>query len=114
MKIIKRTARDIGFEEAHGGAGRRKVYASPDHLRSPSFEMMTHGFMPPGGQYDWHEHAGVEEVMVVVKGTGLAHDQDGEYVYEVGDVFVFPPSVRHKISNPTDQENEFIFVRIRT
>lgn len=113
MKVVKRAGKDIPKEEAHGGSGRRKVYASPEHLQSTAFEMMTHGFMPAGGMYDWHDHPGVEEIMVVVKGTGLVHDEDGEYPYEPGDVFVFPAGVRHKISNPTTHENEFIFVRVK-
>lgn len=113
MKIIKRAAKDIGTEDAHGGSGQRKVYASPDQLQSTAFEMMTHGFMPAGGMYDWHNYPGVEEIMVAVKGTGLVHDEDGEYRYEPGDVFIFPAGVQHKISNPTKHENEFIFVRVR-
>jgi mannose-6-phosphate isomerase-like protein (cupin superfamily) len=52
--------------------------------------------------------------MVAVKGTGFVHDEDGQYPYEPGDVFVFPANVRHKISNPTIQDNEFIFVRVRS
>ena len=114
MKVVKRAGKDIPKEEAHGGSGRRKVYASPEHLQSTAFEMMTHGFMPAGGMYDWHDHPGVEEIMVAVKGTGFVHDEDGEYPYEPGDVFVFPAGVRHKISNPTTHENEFIFVRVKT
>lgn len=114
MRIVKRGRDAIQLEDAHGGSGQRKVYASPDHLQSTAFEMMTHGFTPAGGMYDWHDHPGVEEIMVVVKGTGLVHDEDGEYPYEPGDVFVFPADTQHKISNPTDQENEFIFVRVKT
>ncbi len=113
MKIVKRAKATIAKEEAHGGSGQRKVYASPEHLQSTAFEMMTHGFMPAGGMYDWHDHPGVEEIMVAVKGTGFVHDVDGEYPYEPGDVFVFPAGVRHKISNPTTRENEFIFVRVK-
>lgn len=113
MKITKRPAHEIGKETAHGGSGQRKVYASPEHLKSTHFEMMTHGFMPAGGMYDWHDHPGVEEIMVVVLGTGFVHDEDGEYPYEPGDVFVFPADTQHKISNPTDDENEFIFVRVK-
>ncbi|QQS18110.1 cupin domain-containing protein [Candidatus Saccharibacteria bacterium] len=63
--------------------------------------MMTHGYMPAGGMYDWHEHPGVEEIMVVVKGTGLVHDEDGEYGYEAGDVFIFRPT--HSTKYQTQQ-----------
>jgi mannose-6-phosphate isomerase-like protein (cupin superfamily) len=113
MKIIKRAARDIPKEEAHGGSGARKVYASPDHLKSSAFEAMTHGFLPAGGTFDWHDHVDIEEIMVVVKGRGEIHDEDGVYEYEPGDVFVYPANVKYKIHNPTNEEHEMIFVRVK-
>lgn len=113
MKIIKRSSTDIQKEEAHGGSGARKVYASPQHVKSTHFEMMTHGFIPPGQRYDWHDHKDIEEIMVVLKGKGEVHDRDGKYTYDKGDVFVFPANTEHMIYNPTTQENEMIFVRIK-
>jgi len=96
MKILKRPASSIQKEQAHGGSGARKVYASPDHLKSLHFEMMTHGFLPAGQVFDWHDHPGVEEIMVVLKGEGKVSDEDGEYDYAPGDVFVFPANIQHK------------------
>ena len=51
--------------------------------------------------------------MVVVKGEGEVHDEDGVYSYAAGDVFVFPANTQHKIHNPTDDEHEMIFVRVK-
>ncbi len=113
MKVIKRSDKDIPLEEAHGGSGSRKVYVSPAHLQSKHFEMMTRGYLPGGQTFDWHNHEGVEEIMVVVTGNGEVHDEDGKYSYEPGDVFVFPNSVRHKIHNPSQHQHEMIFVRIK-
>lgn len=100
-------------EEAHGGSGTRKVYASPEHLESMHLEMMTHGFLPGGKTFDWHDHADVEEVMVVLNGEGEVHDEDGAYQYAAGDVFIFPANIKHKIHNPTDYEHEMVFVRVK-
>jgi quercetin dioxygenase-like cupin family protein len=113
MKIIKRPAADIPKEEAHGGSGSRKVYASPDHLKSGHFEAMTHGWLPAGKTFDWHDHQDIEEIMVVIAGQGEVHDEDGVYPYAPGDVFVFPAGIQHKIHNPTATEHEMIFVRIK-
>lgn len=113
MKITKRPARDIQKEEAHGGSGSRKVYALPGHLESTHFEAMTHGWLPAGKMFDWHDHINIEEIMVVVKGEGEVHDEDGMYTYAPGDVFVFPANTQHKIHNPTDYEHEMIFVRVK-
>lgn len=113
MKIIKRPATEIHKESAHGGSGSRKVYASPAHMASPHFEAMTHGWIPAGQAYDWHDHPDVEEIMVVVHGSGIVSDDDGDYPYAPGDVFVFPADTQHRIHNPTDEEHEMIFVRVK-
>ncbi|HEY4964597.1 MAG TPA: cupin domain-containing protein [Candidatus Saccharimonadales bacterium] len=113
MKIIKRSHDQISKEEAHGGSGSRKVYASSEHLESTSFEMMTHGYLPRGKSFDWHDHNNIEEIMIVLHGSGEVHDEDGIYTYESGDVFVFPANIKHKIHNPTKSEHEMIFVRIK-
>lgn len=97
MKIIKRPAQTIVKEAAHGGSGTRQVYASATQLKSPHFEMMTHGYLPAGKIFDWHDHDKVEEIMVVIKGSGQVYDDDGSYDYAAGDVFIFPANTRHKI-----------------
>lgn len=113
MKITKRSAHDIAKEPAHGGSGSRKVYAAPEHVVSQHFEAMTHGWLPAGETFDWHEHKDIEEIMVVVRGEGEVHDEDGVYSYAPGDVFIFPANTQHKIHNPTSDEHEMIFVRVR-
>lgn len=113
MKVINRKAYEIQKEQAHGGSGARKVYADNSHLKSVNFEAMTHGYLPAKGTFDWHEHKDIEEIMLVLKGTGKVHDDDGEYVYDVGDVFIFPANTRHRIHNPTEDEHEMIFVRVK-
>ncbi len=113
MKIIKRNAIDIVKEEAHGGSGARKVFANPEHVKSTHFEAMTYGYLPAGSTFDWHDHPDTEEIMVVIKGKGKVHDDDGVYDYAPGDVFVYPANIQHKIHNPSSEEHEMIFVRVK-
>lgn len=113
MKVIKRSSSDIPKEQAHGGSGVRKVYASSDQLVSTHFEAMTHGYLPPGNSFDWHDHKDIEEIMVVLKGNGKVFDEDGTYAYAAGDVFVFPANTQHKITNSSDEEHEMLFVRVK-
>ena len=113
MKIIKRLAADIPKEEAHGGSGARRVYANSDHLVSEHFEALTHGFLPAGKEFDWHDHPDTEEIMVVLRGEGIVCDEEGEYAYAPGDVIIFPANIRHKVSNKSSEEHEMIFVRIK-
>jgi mannose-6-phosphate isomerase-like protein (cupin superfamily) len=112
MKITKRSKSEIIKEDAHGGSGSRKVYASNNHLKSAYFEMMTHGFLSAKKEFDWHKHENVEEVMVVLKGSGNVFDKDGVYSYSIGDVFIFPSNIMHKIVNTGEDESEMIFVRV--
>ena len=113
MKIIKRAASDIPKEEAHGGSGARKVMASSDYLKSTNLDAMTHGYLPAGNVFDWHDHKDIEEIMVVLKGEGLVCDEDGEYPYGPDDVFIFPANTQHKINNNSNEEHEMIFVRVK-
>lgn len=113
MKLIKRSAATIPKEEAHGGSGARRAYASPDHFKSTQLKMMTHGYLPAGKTFDWHDHEDVEEIMVALKGEGLVADEDGEYSYAPGDVIIFPPNTQHKVVNNSDEEHEMIFVRVK-
>jgi quercetin dioxygenase-like cupin family protein len=113
MQVIKRSASDIPKESAHGGSGFRKVYASQNQLKSTHFDAVTHGYLPAGGIFDWHDHQDTEEVMIVVKGQGVVSDADGDYGYTKGDVFVFPANIQHKISNTSNEEHEMIFIRVK-
>jgi len=113
MKIKQRKAKDIAKEQAHGGSGSRKVFASSDFLKSKNLEAMTHGWLPAGNSFDWHDHKDIEEIMLVLKGSGKVYDEDGEYDYEPGDVYIFPASTMHKVSNTSDEEHEMIFVRVK-
>jgi quercetin dioxygenase-like cupin family protein len=113
MKIIKRSSSDIHKEEAHSGSGSRKVYASTEHLKSTAFEAMTHGYLPAGKAFDWHDHKDTEEIVFILKGVGLVSDDDGDYEYAPGDVFIFPANIRHKIANNSESDHEMIFVRVK-
>lgn len=113
MKIIKRVSSDIPKEAAHGGSGSRKVFASPNFLKSTNLEAMTHGWLPAGNSFDWHDHTDIEEITLVLKGEGRVYDEDGEYGYAPGDVFIFPANTQHKITNNSNQEHEMIFVRVK-
>ncbi len=113
MQIIKRSSDSIPKEEAHGGTGFRKVYASQEQLKSTHFEAVTHGYLPAGNSFDWHDHTDTEEIMIVLKGTGKVMDEDGTYEYSEGDVFVFPANIQHKIFNDSSDEHEMIFMRVK-
>ena len=113
MKIIKRSHSEIEKEVAHGGSGARKVYATNNHIKSQYFDAMTYGYLPAGNSFDWHEHKYIEEIMVVVKGSGAVYDDERNYSYEPGDVFIYPTNTKHKITNNSDEEHVMMFVRIR-
>ena len=50
--------------------------------------------------------------MYVLKGQGTVRDEDGLYIYATGDAFIFPEGVFHEIENTSDDEHEYIFIRV--
>lgn len=110
MKVIKKSKESVKLEEAHGGTGSRKLFLNDTELNG--VQGMTYGWLPVGNMYAWHNHDGMNEVMLVLKGTGTVRDEDGKYDYEPGDFFIFPKGVMHEIENTGREENEFVFIRI--
>ncbi len=112
MKIIKKAFDEVPREDAHGGAGARRLYAARGELANQDFEAITYGYLPGGGTFDWHHHEDTDEMMLVLEGSGVVRDREGECSYAAGDFFIFPANVEHSIHNPTAEEHEFIFVRL--
>lgn len=113
MKIIKKSNESVKREDAHAGSGGRKLYISYDELENPDFQALTYGYLPSKAKFSWHTHEDIEEIMLVLKGSGIVRDRDGEYPYTEGDLFVFPQNIEHEIENTGDEEHEYIFVRIK-
>ena len=113
MKVIRKTKEAVKREDAHGGAGGRRLYVSAGEVKNPQFQALTHGYLPGGSRFAWHLHEGIEEIMLVLKGDGIVRDHDGEYPYSAGDLFIYPAGVEHEIENTGEEEHEYIFVRFR-
>lgn len=111
MKVIKKDFNSVERTGAHGGSGGRRLFVAEDEVKN--FQGMTYGYLPVGNMFAWHNHEGMNEVMFVLKGTGILRDEDGEYDYAPGDFFIFPDGVMHEIINNGNEENEMIFVRVK-
>ena len=109
MKVIKKDKTQVAREDAHGGSGGRRLFLNDTELNN--VQGMTYGYLPSGNMFAWHNHEGINEVMLVLKGSGTVKDEDGIYPYEAGDFFIFPKGVFHEISNTCQEENEYVFVR---
>ncbi len=110
MKIIKKSNETFIREDAHGGSGGRKLLLDNNEIKN--LQAMTHGFLPAGSKFTWHNHNNLNEVMYVLKGQGTVRDEDGVYPYNIGDFFIFPEGIYHEIENTSEEENEYIFVRV--
>ena len=110
MKITKKSNESFVREDAHGGSGGRKLLLADNELKN--LQAMTYGFLPAGAMFAWHMHEDLNEAMLVLKGEGSVRDEDGTYPYAAGDVFVFPKGAFHEIANPSEEEHEYVFVRI--
>ncbi len=110
MKIQKKFNETLTREYAHGGSGTRKLLLTDNEIQN--VQAMTHGFLPAKSKFDWHCHENLNEVMYVLKGQGTVRDEDGLYIYATGDAFIFPEGVFHEIENTSDDEHEYIFIRV--
>lgn len=110
MKIIKKSHKTLVREDAHGGSGGRKLLLVDNEMKN--VQGMTYGFLPASAKFVWHMHEKMNKVMLVLKGQGTVRDEDGVYSYSAGDVFMFPEGVFHEIENISNEEHEYIFVRI--
>lgn len=76
---------------------------------------MTKGYLPAGGQFDWHFHDKIDEFFIVLKGSGIIEYRSNEsQEYQAGDLIYIPSNIEHRISASTAADNEFYFVRLQS
>ena len=109
MKIIKKSNESVAKQDAHGGSGSRKLYADANEIKN--VQGVTYGWLPVGNKYAYHNHEGINEMMICLEVWGVVRDDDGEYPFAPGDFFIFPKEVFHEIENTGKTEAEFVFVR---
>lgn len=114
MLIKKKPVASVPREGAHGGSGGRRLYVDQGEIDNIDWRAMTYGYLPGGATFDWHTHEGIDEILLVLKGTGVVADRQGQYEYGPGDLFIFPADTEHMITNPTEDEHEYVFVRVAT
>ncbi|HUB92525.1 MAG TPA: cupin domain-containing protein [Candidatus Saccharimonadales bacterium] len=112
-KPFKKSLKDIPVEEAHGGSGSRQLLLSKKDPVSSQMEAMTKGFLPVGKVFDWHRHENIDELFLVIRGTGIIQFEDGtEMQYRPDDLIYIPSNTKHRIENNGKEENQFYFVRL--
>jgi trans-aconitate methyltransferase/quercetin dioxygenase-like cupin family protein len=115
--LFKKSLNIIPVEDAHGGSGQRQLILSKADDVSSHFQAMTKGFLASGSIFDWHNHEGVDELFVVLKGAGLVKFRDGDGAervlpYEPGDVFYTPGGEYHRIEANGGDTSEYFFIRL--
>jgi len=111
-KPIHKNISDIDIEPAHDGSGSRQVLFSTSEEVSSQFEAATKGFLKPGYAFDWHHHDGVDELWIVLQGTGYIEYKDGtKFNYKKDDVIYNPADLSHKIVAEGNDESIYYFIR---
>lgn len=110
MKIQKKSVEYLVREDAHWWSGGRKLLLNDNEVKN--IQWMTYGFLPAGSKFEWHNHENINEVMYVIKWEWTIKDSDGIYTYKTWDFFIFKSGVFHEIENLSDEEHEYIFVRV--
>ncbi|MES2930506.1 MAG: cupin domain-containing protein [Patescibacteria group bacterium] len=101
---------DIPLEGTHDLPDSRKTLATSEDVETNNLDALTKGFLEKGKTWDWHNHAGHDELCIVLKGEGEFHWEDEISEYKSEDVIIIPASGKHKIM--AIEDSEFYFVRI--
>jgi len=109
----KKNIQDIPVEETLHASGTRRLLVSKTDITSKYFEALTYGYMPPKEKYAMHNHENIDEICIVVKGSGIIRNESGDIEeFKVGDRFVFPSNTNHEIENTSNETDEFYFFRL--
>ncbi|MEM9695786.1 MAG: cupin domain-containing protein [Myxococcota bacterium] len=103
--------------EVHGkGAYHQKFGVVSDRIGAKKLGYNL-TIVPPGGRAcPFHHHYGIEEMFIVLKGTGTLRFGDAEYPLWPRDVIACPAGpaeVAHQIINTSDTELEYLAISTR-
>ena len=73
----KLNVKDIPVEETPHATGSRKLLAGKDDISANCFEAYTYGYLPAGEKWAMHRHENIVEISMVVKGSGIVRDAQG-------------------------------------
>ncbi len=112
---FKKKIEDIPTEQAHAGSGSRKLIVSNQDDISSNIEAVTKGYLEPGGFFHWHQHVGIDEFWIVIKGSGfIEYKNSDRFEYKAGDFIYTPANLEHRIEASGETQSEFYFVRVRS
>ncbi len=112
-KFLKLNIDDIPFEAIHDVPNSRKTLVYPHHLTTENLEAITKGFLKPGQVWDWHKHENMDEVCIVIKGTGNYFCEEEQIEYKKDDVIIVHANSMHKIEANGNEASEFYFIRVK-
>jgi len=87
-------------QNMRGGEGEVKIrhYFKKDEFTARC-RLCAHLTLPPGSGIGLHEHAGEDEVYIILQGKGLLRDSGCEVEVEAGDAIVTGNGASHSIRN---------------
>lgn len=104
----------IPVEETPHAIGSRKLLASKSDIPSKYFEAFTYGYLPRSEKWAMHKHEHIVEICLVIKGSGVIRDLNGNTEsFKEGDRFVFPSNTEHELENTSVKTAEFYFFRLQ-
>lgn len=67
--------------------------------------------VPPGKRaFPYHAHAVIEEMFIILEGSGTLRHDDREHVIKAGDVIAAPCGEAHQIINTSDEDLRYLAV----
>ncbi len=112
-EIIVRHLKTVPVEDAHGGAGKRRLVFSEKDAGGGRLVAATIGYLPEGGIFDWHTHENLDELMIVVKGRVSAESRTQKTLAGPEYLAFFPCNVEHRQVNVGKGEFVAYFIRFK-
>ncbi|OGV68756.1 MAG: hypothetical protein A3K19_11875 [Lentisphaerae bacterium RIFOXYB12_FULL_65_16] len=101
-------------KEMRGGKGTVQIenYWKPGELKAKT-RLLARLTLPPGTSIGFHEHAGEEEVFIVLRGQARAKDADREDILNVGDTILTGNGAGHAIESIGTEPLEMVAVIVK-
>ncbi len=105
VEMIKRISEQTteARENMRGGSGEIRIrhYFKQEEITAPC-RLCAELVLPPGSSIGMHEHAGEDEVYIVLKGKGIIDLSGKETEVEAGDAILTGRGASHSIRNTGD------------
>lgn len=92
----------------------KQVLLRRDDIPAGRIQMINWAALPPGKSFQPHEHRSMDEIYIMLSGTGILRVGEEEAVVQKGDTVVIPSKTMHAMTNNGSDPIEYIVIGVVT